>query len=576
MYAFATFSAEIPRQEVNMTQKFRRFSRWLSLFLAGVLFLPILPLTADAAYSQESIRVGLYYGSNAMATANLENEVGSGYQLGTFDDSGVFTALGETAETQITICKDANLYLSGGSFYETPTAAAYQLIGAYHVQLPDTYDTYAAAAAAAQGYPYGFPAYVDGQYVVRFEFYSSAANASADAAAYPGSQIVGASSTCYTVVETNTGRILFELDSGGEYLAVMPISQGAMAQTWFRGYQYYGGFQYMRRSGNDLSVINFVSEDLYVAGVLPYEFVVNEDLESLKAGAVAIRTYANASVKHAALGFDVCNSTDCQVYRGIYTGTGAEDVLQAVEETAGECAYYTGQLIEALYFSSDGGATEDAVNAWGSDVPYLQGKPDPYEETISFNGKSWSYTVTAAQLQALVQSQGELCGTVTGFAVTELTDNGNVQEITITDSSGRQFTYRGDDVRILQNLPGVTYMSRRFTVTANGGQTGAASSTEEFSVYDGTTTVTDDQVTAVTANGTEVLEAPATVITASGTYTVGGTASTPSASGEGWTISGGGYGHNIGMSQWGAYAMGLQGYDYREILQFYYTGITIQ
>lgn len=83
-------------------------------------------------------------------------------------------------------------------------------------------------------------------------------------------------------------------------------------------------------------------------------------------------------------------------------------------------------------------------------------------------------------------------------------------------------------------------------------------------------------MTAVTANGTEVLEAPATVITASGTYTVGGTASTPSASGEGWTISGGGYGHNIGMSQWGAYAMGLQGYDYREILQFYYTGITIQ
>ncbi len=560
-----------------MTQKTRRFYKSISLFLVCVLFLSILPPHVDASYSDRTIRVGLYYGSNALPTANLANEVGSGYQFGTFSSSGQFTALGSTSQEKITICKDTNLYLSGGSFYETPTASDYQLIGAYHVQMPETYSTYEEAAAAAAGYPYGFPAYVNGSYVVRFEFFSSASNAESEAAKYGGT-VVGGSKTCYTVVNTGTGQILFEFDDGGTYLGIMPVSSGEEAQTWFKGYRYYGGFQYMRRSGNDISVINFVNEDLYVSGVLPYEFVVSGDLESLKAGSVAIRTFARASSKHKSLGFDICNTTDCQVYRGVYTGSGASLVLQAVEETAGKCAYYNGQLIEAVYFSSDGGATEDAVNAWGSDIPYLQGKADPYESTISFNGKSWSYQVTAEELQTLMQKQGKNCGTVVGFAVTEATENGNVNEITITDSSGNKFTFRNDNVRILQNLPSVTYMSRRFTVTANGAQGGGGGTTsgDTFSVYDGNTTTTSGSVSVITASGTATVTAPATVITSSGTQTVGESASTSTTSGEGWTISGGGYGHNIGMSQWGAYAMGKQGYTYDEILKFYYTGITIQ
>lgn len=558
-----------------MTQKIRRFARLGLLFLTCVLFAAFIPPHADASFSNRTIRVGLYYGSNALPSANLANEVGSGYQFGTFSSSGTFTALGSTAQEKITVCKDANLYLSGGSFYETPTAADYQLIGAYHIQMPGTYATYQEAASAAAAYPYGFPAYVNGKYVVRFEFYSTAANAEKDAASYTGAQVVGASKTCYTVVNTATGQILFEFDNGGDYLGIMPVSSGERAQTWFKGYRYYGGFQYMRRSGNDISVINFVNEDLYVSGVLPYEFVVNNDLESLKAGAVAIRTFSRASTKHSALGFDICNTTDCQVYRGVYTGSGAQLVLDAVEETGGQCAYYNGKLIEALYFSSDGGATEDAINAWGSDVPYLKGKTDPYESTISFNGKSWSYTVSPADVQKLLQNMGYSCGTVTNLAVTKTTAMGNVNEITITDSNGKNFTFKGDNVRILQQLPGVTYMSRRFQITSNNSQSGSTGGSS-FSVYDGSSTTTSSSITVITANGTQQVTAPATVITGSGTVTVGESSTGQTTSGEGWTITGGGYGHNIGMSQWGAYAMGLQGFTYDEILKFYYTGITIQ
>ena len=43
-----------------------------------------------------------------------------------------------------------------------------------------------------------------------------------------------------------------------------------------------------------------------------------------------------------------------------------------------------------------------------------------------------------------------------------------------------------------------------------------------------------------------------------------------------FTITGSGWGHNVGMSQWGAYAMAQQGYTYRDILSFYYTGIEVR
>ena len=129
----------------------------------------------------------------------------------------------------------------------------------------------------------------------------------------------------------------------------------------------------------------------------------------------------------------------------------------------------------------------------------------------------------------------------------------------------------GDKVNVLGPL------GNGFTVTPNDGQSAdSGSSGGSLSVYDGDVTVSADSVTVITADGTTTVSAPVTVLTDSGSYSTGSGTATSSGSGEGWTISGGGYGHNIGMSQWGAYAMGLQGYTYREILQFYYTGITIQ
>ena len=95
-----------------MTQKLKRNLRGTVLFLVCVLFLSILPPQADAALADNTIRVGLFYGSKALPTANLANEIGSGYEFGFFDKNGTFHAVGSTAQEKITVCKDCLLYTS--------------------------------------------------------------------------------------------------------------------------------------------------------------------------------------------------------------------------------------------------------------------------------------------------------------------------------------------------------------------------------------------------------------------------------------------------------------------------------
>lgn len=560
----------------------KKYYRTLFILLLTISVVLALSICSSAALT-DRIRVGIFYGSNALPSANLANEVGSGYQFGYYDSVYQFIPLGYTETEKITMCKDSNLYLSGGSFYETPTAASYRLIGSYHLQPAGEYATYEEAKAAAAAYPYGFPAWVSGKYVVRFEFYSTAANAQADAAKYGGNvQVVGASTTCYTVVNTATGDILFEFDAGGSAcFAVQPdITGTANPQTWFKGYCYNGGFQYNRRNGNDMTVINIVGTNRYVMGVLPYEFVCSGGIESLKAGTVAIRTFANSASKHQSLGFDVCTTTDCQVYRGVYTGVEAPKVEAAALATSGQCLYHNGDYIEALFYAANGGATEDAENTWGYPYPYLIAQKDPYEDSVEFASKTWRYNVTPAQVRAMLQNSGYSCGEIVSMEVTQLTQIGNVNRVVITDSSGKTITFTKDNVRMLHNISGITYFSRNFTITPvyegqhSQPQTGE---TGKVSIFDGTTTTEREGFYAITANGTSEVTGPVSIITQSGISSVSGENAGLSGSGKitGWTISGRGFGHNVGLSQWGAYAMAAQGYSYDQILQFYYPGTTL-
>lgn len=110
----------------------------------------------------------------------------------------------------------------------------------------------------------------------------------------------------------------------------------------------------------------------------------------------------------------------------------------------GECLYYDGELAQAYYHSSDGGATEDAENVWGTDVPYLRGKEDPYEAQISIPDYRWTVTYTWEELTWVLQNSGYDIGDVVADAyVSEVTDLGNVYSVTFVDSRGKTLVRTG-------------------------------------------------------------------------------------------------------------------------------------
>lgn len=184
----------------------------------------------------------------------------------------------------------------------------------------------------------------------------------------------------------------------------------------------------------------------YVKGVIPHEMSGQWPLAALEAQAVCARTYACRTTKHqSTYGFDVCNTTDCQVYNGVNASTARSD--EAVDNTAGECVYYNGELAETVYHSSDGGATEDAANVWGSDVPYLQGKEDPYESAASIPDYQYTVTYTREELTWVLQNSGYSIGDVTNVYVSEYTPLGNVYKVTFEDSSGHSLTVKGETCR---------------------------------------------------------------------------------------------------------------------------------
>ena len=371
--------------------------------------------------------VGLAYGSGALVGANLENNTGygSGYRFGYFDEDLRFEELGETdeKETQITVLKAQNTWFyydrSSGKYIYSNSDNGGTVVGCFHL-LIDSFRRFDDAAEEAEEYDGGFVAWIDGEYQVRVGAYLSKEDALDAADELGEGGVVGTSAYAVTVIQTGTDRVLFQFD-GGEDLAlgIMPDVTGEdEVRTWFQGYKYHGGFRYERIGGGDLTVVSVVDMETYIKGVIPFEMSNDWPLEALKAQAICARSYAYNNIsqnKHSAHHFDVCSSTDCQVYRGAgsnvssYQSTDRTD--RAVEETAGEYALYDGTVIEAFYSSSHGGASEDVYNVWGSSrekYPYLCGVEDPYEQDVaSLNSySSWTVRYTASELTSLLQKWG--------------------------------------------------------------------------------------------------------------------------------------------------------------------------
>ncbi|MDD4593431.1 MAG: SpoIID/LytB domain-containing protein, partial [Parabacteroides sp.] len=446
---------------------------FISLILIFTLSASVSADIGTTTYYDPIVKVGLYYGSNAMPSANLANEVGSGYLFGYFDSLRVFIQTGFTATEKITIIKDKTMYVNKGTYYDALPPSGSTKIGSHHIDPGYTYQSFeesatAASELASQTGLSVFPAFISGSHKVRIGHYGTAdeANLAAAKLAIPGAASVGGSATCYTVVSTQDGRILYEFDCGSSgNLAITPAG-AEKTETWFKGYRYYGSFEYKRISGNDITVINVLPVTEYTKGVVPSEMGPNWHQEALKAQAVCASTYAlNNKNKHGSNGFDVCSTTDCQAYRGRNTATANSDA--AVEGIRGIGLYYNNALISAVYHSSNGGSTESAKNVWFQDLPYLQAVPDNFEDLRIANNGIWSFEYTSAQLTTMLKSKGHSIGNVAEAYVDEYTPAGNVYRVTFVDTAGKSLSFEKSAAKTILNSSSLKKYanSQRFTIS---------------------------------------------------------------------------------------------------------------
>ena len=353
----------------------------------------------------------------------------------------------------------------------------------------------------------------------------------------------------------------------------------------YKGKLYRGSLSIV---SNDTSsyIINNLDMEYYLYGVVGREIGYNQPLEAAKAQAVASRSYAMAKLNTANKYYDIGSDTSAQSYGG-YTAekeASSGNVIRAVNDTAGEIVCYRGNPFESYYHSNAGGHTEDIANVWGGSVP-LKGVPSPYDEYIEKSGYSgsiyrWQVTYSAAELRDLAERYaGRSIGEYRGIELSTTGANGRpsasgrVTEVIIKGSNGEVSAKREDIRSLLGNLK-----STLFTLDGADSTT-TISSNSTFYVLDKgdiSPRPVDDIGAYYVQDGSggilkTLAELGLNFIIKGAQQSVNvGSGGTATSSAGNVTIYGRGYGHGVGMSQWGAIGMAADGYRYDEILSHYF------
>ena len=235
--------------------------------------------------------------------------------------------------------------------------------------------------------------------------------------------------------------------AGGPTVADLPGSGGT----------YRWGRLEATRIGGRLNVVNVLRlHDEYLNGIA--EVPTSWAPAALQAQAVAARTYAVKALARKPSSSCACNvydDTRSQVFRGWDRegGQGGSRWAAAVKATApssrsGRVVTYGGRPIDAVYFSSDGGATENSEDVWSAAVPYLRSVPDPWSAGGGNPLGTWTRTRTQAQVAAAFG-----LADVVSLDLTDRTAGGSVRSAVATSSTGRQVRVSGSKLTSRLGLP---------------------------------------------------------------------------------------------------------------------------
>lgn len=466
----------------------------------------------------------------------------------------------------------------------------------YQVAIPIDASSYNDAKAEASeyisnGYSNAVAGYYKNDWAVIIYGYENMSAANSAASALGGKAL---SPSDVTILDIDGNPILLIADSDAYFMGT-----GSTPVVDLGARSYRGIIDFIHNSDGTITAVNVIDLEEYLYGVVASEIPSSYEYEAIKAQACAARTYALYKWnRESDIGYDICDSTHCQAYMGY----DYEDstTRQAVIDTEGELIYYNGSPIEALFFSSSGGYTEDAVNVWGTDVAYLKAVDDSQE----INCPEWERTITLDDLDNLIQTNGYNIGSATGMRIAIDNKTNRVQKLEILGTEGTK-TITLEACRTVFGSIGSSFNSRNYTITngvvESGGKTETVTSNvigtfiseplEGFEVGSDYVIGADCAVIYSNASGAkaygydgkeidldDIPNIDDLITTTTTVTTSNSTSGTTVISSKGSTIKikGYGIGHGVGLSQMGANGMAKNGADYKEILKHYYTGVTVE
>jgi stage II sporulation protein D len=226
-----------------------------------------------------------------------------------------------------------------------------------------------------------------------------------------------------------TLRSDLELPSeGGPANAVQPlvIRPGKNALLTFDGRAYRGKLELLPQ-GEFLRVVNVAALESYLQGVVAGEVPYSWPAEVLKAQAVAARSYALANLVKSKP-FDLYSDMRSQVYLGV--AGERPSTSKAVAATAGQVVLYGGKVATTYYFSTSGGKTASALDVFGTDVPYLVSRPDPWDRASPYH--RWGPVLLGARtLQSKLGADGRVID-----ATATATPSGRIRSLVVHTTNG--------------------------------------------------------------------------------------------------------------------------------------------
>jgi SpoIID/LytB domain protein len=310
---------------------------------------------------------------------------------------------------------------------------------------------------------------------------------------------------------------------------------------------YGGSLQIQPNAYGTHTLVNQVPIEMYLRGVVPHEIGADAPYGAVEAQTIIARTYALRNLRRfVADNYELCADTHCQVYKGLGDTSPLAD--RAIAATSGKVLTYNNELVDALYSSTTGGITAPFGDVWnGVERPYLKAVVDSPNSVWNLSQKSLADEQNFRQFMNLKQGFNETGKDAFRWRYTSTLEQ-------MTDFLQRYFKKTNPPLANFTRIVQMQVVKRS-----------PAGRILKLAVQ------TDKGVIEIDKNEVRsAFEPPLS------TFFYLEPISDANKILKGYAFVGGGFGHGVGLSQYGSHNLANLGWSGEQILSFYYPGTQIQ